>query len=149
MLSILKSTKGGVDFVVFVFWQLIMVFIFAFAYWVLAHSNRCQSGNDCEFYGLGSHSTLMDFFYYSLTTQTTVGAGDIVPVSKLARALSMLQMTMIYLGIGITEAKILHILKDKKVWQSSAVLIFLLVGLFAPPIVSVIVGIFKKKNNKQ
>ncbi len=144
MLSLVKGTEGGIDFIVFVFWQLIMVLIFAFAYWVLAHSNRCPSGNNCEFYGLGSHSTLMDFFYYSLTTQTTVGFGDIVPVSKTARALSMLQMTMIYLGIGITEAKILHILRHKDVWQPSIMLFALLVGAFAPPIISVLAAVFTK-----
>jgi len=144
MLSIVKGAEGGIDFVVFVFWQLVMVLIFAFTYWILAHSNRCSKGKNCEFYGLGSHSTLMDFFYYSLTTQTTVGFGDIVPVSKKARALSMLQMTMIYLGIGITEAKILHILKDKKVWQPSIVLLILLVAAFAPPIISVVVAVFSK-----
>ena len=144
MLSLVKGTEGGIDFIVFVFWQLIMVLIFAFAYWVLAHSNRCPSGNNCEFYGLGSHSTLMDFFYYSLTTQTTVGFGDIVPVSKIARALSMLQMIMIYLGIGITEAKILHILKNRRVWEPSIVLLILLVAAFAPPIISVVVAAFSK-----
>ena len=70
MLSLVKASKGGIDFIVFVCWQLIMVFIFAFAYWVLAHANRCPKGDNCEFYGLGPHSSLMDFFYYSLTTQT-------------------------------------------------------------------------------
>ena len=144
MISLIKASEGGIDFVVFVFWQLIMVLIFGFAYWILAHANRCPSGNNCEFYGLGSHSSLMDFFYYSLTTQTTVGFGDIVPMSKIARFLSMLQMTMIYLGIGITEAKILHILRHKDVWQPGIVLLVLLVAAFAPPIISVVAAVFSK-----
>ena len=144
MISLIKASEGGIDFVVFVFWQLIMVLIFAFAYWILAHANRCPSGNNCEFYGLGSHSSLMDFFYYSLTTQTTVGFGDIVPMSKIARFLSMLQMTMIYLVIGITEAKILHILRHKDVWQPGIVILIILVAAFAPPIISVVAAVFSK-----
>ena len=144
MISIIKASEGGIDFVIFVFWQLIMVLIFAFAYWILAHSNRCPSGNNCEFYGLGSHSSLMDFVYYSLTTQTTVGFGDIVPMSKTARVLSMLQMNMIYLGTGITEAKILHILRHKNVWQPGIVFLILLVAIFAPPIISVVASVFSK-----
>ena len=144
MISLIKASEGGIDFVVFVFWQLIMVLIFAFAYWILAHANRCPSCNNCEFYGLGSHSSLMDFFYYSLTTQTTVGFGDIVPMSKIARFLSMLQMTMIYLGIGITEAKILHILRHKDVWQPGIVILIILVAAFAPPIISVVAAVFSK-----
>ena len=144
MISLIKASEGGIDFVVFVFWQLIMVLIFAFAYWILAHANRCPSGNNCEFYGLGSHSSLMDFFYYSLATQTTVGFGDIVPMSKIARFLSMLQMSMIYLGIGITEAKILHILRHKDVWQPGIVLLIILVAAFAPPIISVVAAVFSK-----
>lgn len=145
MLSLVKASKGGIDFIVFVCWQLIMVFIFAFAYWVLAHANRCPEGDNCEFYGLGPHSSLMDFFYYSLTTQTTVGFGDIVPMSKMARTLSILQMIMIYLGIGITEAKILHVLRHKNVWQPSILLMVLLVFFFAPPIISVIAAVFTKR----
>ena len=144
MISLIKASEGGIDFVVFVFWQLIMVFVFAFAYWILTHANRCPEGNNCEFYGLGSHSSLMDFFYYSLTTQTTVGFGDIVPMSKMARILSILQMTMIYLGIGITEAKILHVLRRKEVWQPGIVLLALLVAAFAPPIISVVAAVFTK-----
>ena len=144
MISLIKASEGGIDFVVFVFWQLIMGLIFAFAYWILAPANRCPSGNNCEFYGLGSHSSLMDFFYYSLTTQTTVGFGDIVPMSKIARFLSMLQMTMIYLGIGITEAKILHILRHKDVWQPGIVILIILVAAFAPPIISVVAAVFSK-----
>ena len=49
MISLIKASEGGIDFVVFVFWQLIMVLIFAFAYWILAHANRVPSGNKCEF----------------------------------------------------------------------------------------------------
>lgn len=48
-------------------------------------------------------STLTDKFfnrlYFSLTTMTTIGFGDITPVSKTARSLVMLQMFTIILKI--------------------------------------------------
>ena len=55
-------------------------------------------------------------------------------------------MTMIYLGIGITEAKILHILRHRDVWQPSIMLFALLVGAFAPPIISVLAAVCKNSN---
>lgn len=48
-------------------------------------------------------STITDKFfnrlYFSLTTMTTIGFGDITPVSKTARSLVMLQMFTIILKI--------------------------------------------------
>jgi len=146
MLSIRKRGSGIADFIIFLFWQLLMVLIFAFAYWILTNANKCNEGDSCEFDGLGPHSSLMDFLYYSLATQTTVGFGDIVPMSKMARALSMLQMTMIYLGIGITEAKILYILRNENIWQPGLLFLALLVGAFAPPIISLFSRVLKNKS---
>lgn len=146
MLRFVKVKSSIVDFIIFLFWQLLMVFIFTFAYWILTNANRCNEGDSCEFYGLGPHSSLMDFLYYSLATQTTVGYGDIVPMSKMARALSMLQMTMIYLGIGITEAKILYILRHENIWQPGLLFLALLVGAFAPPIISLFSRVLKNKS---
>jgi len=145
MLSLIKASKGGSNFLIFIFWQFMLVFVFAFIYWLIANGKKCpDKDNNCEFYGLGSHSTLLDFLYYSLTTQTTVGTGDIIPTSKIARSMAMLQMSMMYIGIGITESRIMHIIKAKKVWQPSLVLLFLLIAAFAPPIITVIVRVFTK-----
>jgi hypothetical protein len=61
-----------------------------------------------------SQGTRIHFFYYSIVTITTVGYGDILPVSLTARALSILEMVVgqIYLivliarlvGINITQS---------------------------------------------
>jgi hypothetical protein len=40
--------------------------------------------------------TFLDFIYYSLVTQTTVGYGDIVPVHVLPRIINMIQMLTIF-----------------------------------------------------
>ena len=52
-------------------------------------------------------NSFLDLFYYSMVTQTTVGYGDIVPVSKLARVGAICQMLLVYAGLGLTEGKIL------------------------------------------
>jgi hypothetical protein len=43
----------------------------------------------------------MDFLYYSAITQTTVGYGDIVPVSEFARSLASMEALtgQLYLAI--------------------------------------------------
>lgn len=47
--------------------------------------------NDSE-----SELTLLDCFYFSLITQTTVGYGDIVPINKISKLINILQLLTIY-----------------------------------------------------
>jgi voltage-gated potassium channel len=51
------------------------------------------------------HATAENFFYYSFTTMTTLGYGDILPVSNIARTLSWLEaMTgQIYIAVWISQ----------------------------------------------
>jgi len=48
-----------------------------------------------------------DFFYYSMVTQSTVGYGDIVPVSNFARGAAMCQMLLVYAGLSLSEGSLL------------------------------------------
>ena len=48
-----------------------------------------------------------DFFYYSMVTQSTVGYGDIVPVSNFARGAAMCQMLLVYAGLSLTEGLVM------------------------------------------
>lgn len=149
MLNFMRLARGGETLLFFLVTQLTMVILFACGYWVLAHSRKCKSKqHNCIFSGLGPNSTLLDFFYYSLSTQTTVGFGDIVPVSKPARILSMVQMTMIYLGIGLSEAEIFSLIKDKKYWQPGLVFVALIIAAFAPPIMTIVTRVLREKTKK-
>jgi hypothetical protein len=53
---------------------------------------------------------LLDFFYYSFVTLTTVGYGDILAITKPARALSILEAVIgqLYLAIMISRLVGLH-----------------------------------------
>ena len=46
--------------------------------------------------------TLLDFIYFSLVTQTTVGYGDIAPIHKYARMGCMLQLLTTYAVVIIS-----------------------------------------------
>tara|TARA_B100000902_G_C26523732_1_gene534521 strand:+ start:188 stop:478 length:291 start_codon:yes stop_codon:yes gene_type:complete len=56
-----------------------------------------------EFNGLNSESTLIDFLYFSLTVQSTVGFGDITPKTKIARLLVMCQQFTLLYGLDIIK----------------------------------------------
>lgn len=78
--------------------HLLSVVVFAFLYWIL---DNYQSGSLSEFQQHFKHSEkkrlgLYDCFYFSLVTQTTIGYGDIVPLTNTAKFLVILQLLTIY-----------------------------------------------------
>ncbi len=76
--------------------QLVGVTVFAIIYWLINTQTPDQ-----HFSGLSKDATPLDYLYYSITTQTTVGYGDIHPVSPLARSVAVLQMVVVSAGIGL------------------------------------------------
>ena len=60
--------------------------------------------------GLAAHEQFTDIFYFSFTTLTTLGYGDIVPVSKAARVLTILESTFgpLYLVIFVARLVGMH-----------------------------------------
>ncbi|WP_262965407.1 potassium channel family protein [Methylobacter psychrophilus] len=79
--------------------------IWAYAYYFL-ESFRPDSFNVIENPGEG----LLDFYYFSFVTLTTVGYGDILAVTQAARALSILEAItgQLYLAIMISRLVGLH-----------------------------------------
>ena len=143
MLSFINMAKRGKSLVMFLLSQLIIIIIFAIIYWlIIAKADK----EDVHFRGLTKKSPLIDFIYYSITTQTTVGYGDITPVSKLAKILAMVQMAMIYLGIGLTEHEIMKYLAKKGYWQPLLLIAAFIIAAFAPPILSVFIHVFRRKD---
>ncbi|WP_333871377.1 potassium channel family protein [Desulforamulus putei] len=62
-----------------------------------------------SFYGLSPANHLIDFWYYSLTTMTTVGYGDVYPLTQAARFITITQVVTgvaIFLGIVISTVLI-------------------------------------------
>lgn len=57
--------------------------------------------------GIGrNHALFMDFFYFSFTTITTLGYGDILPVSKTVKMLSVLESLIGQLFIALLVARL-------------------------------------------
>lgn len=69
----------------------IATYMLAILYWASLYSVLATL--DAEAFGgaIGPKYGVMDFLYYSAITQTTVGYGDIVPVSQLARSLASME----------------------------------------------------------
>ena len=65
---------------------------FAFIYFQMEHN---------DFKGLDETSDFFDYVYYSITTQTTIGYGDIAPISKRARRISIVQALLIVILFSI------------------------------------------------
>ena len=62
----------------------LQVVLFSFIYFIL----RYEEG---AFYGLTSDSSYFDCLYFSMTTQSSVGYGDMGPVNSKAKFAVMLQ----------------------------------------------------------
>jgi hypothetical protein len=50
-----------------------------------------------------------------MVTQTTVGYGDIAPASRLARGITMVQLLLVYAGLGLSAASLLGFFKSGNV----------------------------------
>ena len=53
------------------------------------------------FDGLDETSTIFDYFYHSVVIQTTLGLGDIVPITTVSRILTLVQTTLAFILIGL------------------------------------------------
>ena len=84
--------KSLIKYIGFPITHFIIIFCFAFFYYIL-------KGND-NFNGLDETSTFIDALYFSFTTQSTVGYGDISPKSKFAKILVMIQQTIVLLELA-------------------------------------------------
>ena len=63
---------------------------------------------------VGEHGAISPFLYYSLTSLTTVGFGDITPVEAFARNLTMLEAVVGQLFPALILARILTLYADER-----------------------------------
>jgi voltage-gated potassium channel len=79
-------------------------YLLSILYWATVYA-AVSAVNSSAFQGaIGPTSTMLSFLYYSSITQTTVGYGDIVPVSSFARSLASLQAIIGQLYVAILVA---------------------------------------------
>jgi voltage-gated potassium channel len=81
------SNEDGVIFARILFTLFSIVFVFAGLIYQVEHPVNSQNFN-----------TFIDAFYFSVVTMTTVGFGDVIPISELGRLLTVL---MILTGVAL------------------------------------------------
>jgi hypothetical protein len=52
-----------------------------------------------QFNGLDKESSFLDHLYFAFTVQSTVGFGDIYPISPMAKMIVMAQQSVLILGV--------------------------------------------------
>jgi hypothetical protein len=65
----------------------------------------------------GQHGALSPFLYYSLTSLTTLGLGDITPVNEFARSLTVLEALLGQIFPAVILARILTLYADDRSGQ--------------------------------
>ena len=71
-------------------------------------------------FAAGQHGGLSPFLYYSLTSLTTLGLGDITPVNAFARSLTVLEALLGQLFPAVILARILTLYTDESVREDPA-----------------------------
>ena len=142
---LINILKESTSILLFIFSQIIIISAFAIIYWVMTH----RSAQVKHFKGLDDKSSLLSYFYYSLAMQTTIGGGDITPITKSARILAIIQMLTIYLGIGISERHIMKYMTSKQYWGPILIISGLIIAAFAPPLSNVIVRVLMGKKKQE
>jgi len=85
---------------------LITIYVFAVGYMYL-------SGFDANSFSTGSQLTLIDSIYFSLVTATTVGYGDIHPISASAKIMVMFEIVIALMYVGVMFSSISNFLKKE------------------------------------
>ena len=72
--------------------NIIICLLFAFIYYNLRFNDN--------FHGLDCNSSIIDAFYFSLTTHSTIGYGDIYPKTSPARLFVMIHHIIVLANLG-------------------------------------------------
>jgi Ion channel len=86
--------------------------VFAWAYRLLAEA--VPAGFSGPTRAASKHGGLSPFLYYSLTSLTTLGLGDITPVDAFARSLTVLEALLGQLFPAVVLARILTLYTDER-----------------------------------
>jgi Ion channel len=86
--------------------------VFAWFYRLIAEA--APAGFSGLKFTAGQHGALSPYLYYSLTSLTTLGLGDITPVNAFARSLTVLEALLGQLFPAVVLARILTLYTDDK-----------------------------------
>jgi len=90
MLALLKFLKLNRKKIQFLIINLSLIFIFALIYWL------CGTQENFKILYSEPNLSYLDALYFSFITHSTIGYGDIVPISPLMRCITILQTICIF-----------------------------------------------------
>ena len=85
----------------FIQYNALLFVIFGFIYWILYEIDKEEHFTYDKSYNMTS---FIDVLYFTITTQTTIGYGDISPRSKLAKIIMMLHISSTVIMLGLISA---------------------------------------------
>lgn len=91
------STEDGVIFIRILFTLFAIIFVYSGLIYQVEHPINSQA-----------YATFLDAFYFSVVTMTTVGFGDLTPISELGRLLTVL---MILTGVALVPWQVGDLIK--------------------------------------
>jgi len=103
LINIINNDKS--PYYIVLFFMVVSVFFSALYYMILPSLEGYPSlKHGSHGSGQAALITYLDCFYFSVTTQTTVGYGDIIPFSTLGKVCSIIQAAFGYFYLAFTIA---------------------------------------------
>lgn len=93
--SILKLNKNKLTYV---YVNLLLIFIFSLIYWYYGTSENLTFGSQ---FGYNDNISYLSALYFSCTTHSTVGYGDITPKSKFMQFIITIHLIILILNLSI------------------------------------------------
>lgn len=90
------SSHCGRSFSLWAIWSMVFVIAFAFTYWGLGCDHFTYNVTVLQEH----QPSLLGYFYYSIVTITTLGFGDIVPKTDIARVIVAIEVILGYIMLG-------------------------------------------------
>ncbi len=75
----------------------VAILLFTLIYFTMSKAG--ESSELKTFNGLDENSSFLDHLYFAFTVQSTVGFGDIYPISPMAKIVVMAQQSVLILGV--------------------------------------------------
>jgi len=97
-MKLLELIRNNVKFPIYLgIINFTIILFFATIYYFLWNSDKTLYFN-----GLNENSNFIDILYFTTTTQSTIGYGDITPIHKLSRIIVMCQQISMIIGALIS-----------------------------------------------
>ena len=101
LLFIIDIIKLNKNKIIFVYVNLFLIFIFSLIYWYYGTSENLTFGPQFADDNNNNNISYLSALYFTCTTMSTVGYGDIAPKSKLMQIIVIIQQIILILNLSI------------------------------------------------